>query len=356
MTNSKETRALAAFAAMSRIPDDYVLAAEQMLIEAEAGISRPAKPMGGFRRFLNSGWGAAVISGLVALAVLIFIIQAGVNPPGVTPPPMPPAGSTIEMSNEGVNYILSTELENYPEGTDCIAAVITGKNPGETVYQPAAWKLERLTASGVSPVGLSYTEEAGYQDPRADQYAQFTKKLYPTEPLTAGTYRLHATRHDGEKYVSVAYCTFTVGEAETVDKYGFYEGNEVIFNGMYGLTFFEDDPLFTDGNSFDIFGRSSDTKTKTVMLSGPVPAPRQIGDLGYMDPFTIHYRKSVLDAETGEILYHTYAFDYMEFDYSPDGRLLEFRDPADSKGPLPHEEAIALSKRFLEAEIGRAHV
>lgn len=593
MTNSKETRALAAFAAMSRIPDDYVLAAEQMLIEAEAGISRPPKPMGGFRRFLNSGWGAAVISGLVALAVLIFIIQAGVNPPGVNPPPTPPAGSTIEMSNEGVNYILSTELENYPEGTDCIAAVITGKNPGETVYQPAAWKLERLTASGVSPVGLSYTEEAGYQDPRADQYAQFTKKLYPTEPLTAGTYRLHATKHDGEKYVSVAWCEFTVGselyppEAENspytlsvpnttygsvnitvtvtakekgealpainrgwkivklagpantgntnivhlefdveasdppdantyatytesliledpstwlpgiyrlhdlnskgesvahcdfviygegytplttenpdhivvpgiflwanntpmilmfefydglwttlsidgrvktaihpillsdqtegglnvrsgsvveivmgkkitypnhgdlhglrvvtegtledvnenllillrgagytiqdtvdtkpVNRYEFYEGNEVIFNGMYDRTFFEDDPLFTDGNSFDIFGRSSDTKTKTVMLSGPVPAPRQIGDLGYMDPFTIHYRKSVLDAETGEILYHTYAFDYMEFDYSPDGQLLEFRDPADSESPLPHEEAIALSKQFLEA-------
>ena len=138
-------------------------------------------------------------------------------------------------------------------------------------------------------------------------------------------------------------------DTKPVNRYEFYEGNEVIFNGMDDRTFFEDDPLFTDGNSFDIFGRSSDTKTKTVMLSGPVPAPRQIGDLGYMDPFTIHYRKSVLDAETGEILYHTYAFDYMEFDYSPDGRLLEFRDPADSESPLPHEEAIALSKQFLEA-------
>lgn len=351
MTNSKETRALAAFAAMSRIPDDYVLAAEQMLIEAEAGISRPPKPMGGFRRFLNSGWGAAVISGLVALAVLIFIIQAGVNPPGVNPPPTPPAGSTIEMSNEGVNYILSTELENYPEGTDCIAAVITGKNPGETVYQPAAWKLERLTASGVSPVGLSYTEEAGYQDPRADQYAQFTKKLYPTEPLTAGTYRLHATKYDGEKYVSVAWCEFTVGEseAETVDKYGFYEGNEVIFNGMYDLTFFEDDPLFTDGDAIAIFGVSSFTKKETVVLSDVVPASRHIGDLGFMDPFTIHYKASVRNVETGEILYHTYANGYNEFDYSPDGRLLEFRDPADSESPLPHEEAIALSKQFLEA-------
>lgn len=96
MTNSKETRALAAFAAMSRIPDDYVLAAEQMLLEAEAGISRPQKPEGRFRRFLNSGWGAAVISGLVALAVLAFIIHAGVNPPPPTNRPSSPQGAPLK--------------------------------------------------------------------------------------------------------------------------------------------------------------------------------------------------------------------------------------------------------------------
>ena len=172
MTEQNNARALAAFAAMSRIPDDYVLAAEQMLIEAEAGISRPPKPMGGFRRFLNSGWGAAVISGIVALAVLIFIIQAGVNPPGVTPPPTPPAGSTIEMSTEGVNYTLSTELENYPEGTERITAVMTGKTKGETVYQAAGWHLERLTSDGAEPVGSFHTDDYVWHEPDADQYAR----------------------------------------------------------------------------------------------------------------------------------------------------------------------------------------
>ena len=215
MTNSKETRALDAFAAMNRIPDDFVLAAEQMLIEAEAGISRPPKPMGGFRRFLNSGWGAAVISGLVALAVLIFIIQAGVNPPGVNPPPTPPAGSTIEMSTEGVNYTLSTELENYPEGTERITAVMTGKTKGETVYQAAGWHLERLTSDGAEPVGSFHTDDYVWHEPDADQYARTTKLIYIEEPLTAGTYRLHATKYDGEKYVSVAWCEFTVVSNET---------------------------------------------------------------------------------------------------------------------------------------------
>ena len=111
MTDRKQTRALNTFAAMSRIPDDYILAAEQMLYEAEAGIARPAKPEGRFRRFLNSGWGAAVISGIVALSVLAFIIYAGVNPPGTYEPPVKPAGSTIEMSNHGVNFTISTEQE-----------------------------------------------------------------------------------------------------------------------------------------------------------------------------------------------------------------------------------------------------
>ena len=213
MTESKETRALNAFAAMSRIPDDYVLAAEQMLQEAEAGISRPQKPEGRFRRFLNSGWGAAMISGIVALAVLVFIIRAGKEPPTYDPPKQP-AGSTIEMSAEGVNYTLSTELENYPEGTERITAVMTGKTKGETVYQAAGWHLERLTSDGAEPVGSFHTDDYVWHEPDADQYARTTKLIYIEEPLSPGTYRLHATKYDGEKYVSVAWCEFTVGETE----------------------------------------------------------------------------------------------------------------------------------------------
>lgn len=219
MTNSKETRALAAFAAMSRIPNDYVLAAEQMLIEAEAGISRPPKPMGGFRRFLNSGWGAAVISGIVALAVLIFIIQAGVNPPATYEPPVKPAGSTIEMSDHGVNFTISTEQKQYPEGKGCITVIMTGKVKGEIISTPGGWHLERLTPEGAKVEEISYTEEMTFSaKPEKDAYATLEKTLYGTYTgggFPAGTYRLHATRHDGEKYVSVAWCEFTVVSNET---------------------------------------------------------------------------------------------------------------------------------------------
>ncbi len=211
MTDRKQTRALNAFAAMSRIPDNYILAAEQMLYEAEAGITRPAKPMGGFRRFLNSGWGAAVISGIVALAVLIFIIRAGKEPPTYDPPKQP-AGSTIEMSDHGVNFTIATEMENYPEGTERITAVMTGKTKGERVNRYNAWHLEKLTSDGAVTVGIAYPEDAGYDEPERDEYAKLTQSIRITKPLTPGTYRLHATEYDGEKYVSVAWCEFTVGE------------------------------------------------------------------------------------------------------------------------------------------------
>ena len=99
MTESTKRRALNAFAAMGTLPDAYILSAEEALYEAEAGIYRPAKPMGPVRRFLNSGWGAAVISGIVALTVLLLIIRAGQNPPTNYPPPVPPAGSSIDASS-----------------------------------------------------------------------------------------------------------------------------------------------------------------------------------------------------------------------------------------------------------------
>ncbi len=214
MTERNNARALNAFAAMSRISDDYVLAAEQMLLEAEAGISRPAKLEGRFRRFLNSGWSAAVISGIVALAVLIFIIQAGVNAPGTYEPPVKPAGSTIEMSDEGVNFTIATDMENYPEGTDLIRVVMTGKVKGEIFSTISGWHLERITEEGCDIVPISFgLLLLDSVKPERNEYVTLKKRIHIHDTtLMAGTYRLHATVYDGEKYVSVAWCEFTVGE------------------------------------------------------------------------------------------------------------------------------------------------
>ncbi len=223
MTESTKNRALNLFAAMGTIPDEYVTSAEEALYEAEAGIYRPAKPMGPFRRFLNSGWGAAVISGIVALTVLFLIIRAGQHPPTYQPP-APPSGSTIEMSDEGVNFTIATEQASYPEGINRFTVVMTGKTKGEKIAYADNWHLERLTDGGAEAVGgLYHTDDYREVTPATDEYATLTKTLNVNGALEAGTYRLHATKYDGEKYVSVVWCEFEVHGYEVMTEYVTYE-------------------------------------------------------------------------------------------------------------------------------------
>ena len=213
-----QERALNAFAAMESLPDSMLLEAENSLIAAEGGVIAPVKkPNGGFARFMRSGWTAAAISCIVALGVLIFIVRAGREAPTYQPP-VKPAGSTIEMSDHGVNFTISTEVENYPDGTNRITVIMTGKVKGKPIATIGGWHLERLTDDGAEVEAVSYTEVVTISaKPGRDEYATISKTLYGTNTgggFPAGTYRLHATKYDGEKYVSVAYCTFTIGNPE----------------------------------------------------------------------------------------------------------------------------------------------
>lgn len=241
MTDSTKNRALKAFASMDTIPDRYITAAEDALYEAEAGIRRPEKTPTPFLRFLNSGWGAAVISGLVALTVLIFIVRAGQNP--TNPPPAPPSGSSIEMSDEGVNFTIATEQNSYPADISSFTVIMTGKNKGESISLLNDWYLERLTEDGGAEEVQIYYNDLAIESatPTEDEYATIRKTLHINGIPHAGTYRLHATKHDGEKYVSVAYCTFTIGDSSdlTADAdYGIRPMREVYPTGANRVEIF----------------------------------------------------------------------------------------------------------------------
>lgn len=211
--NAEKTRALRVYEKMGDIGDRYILDAE---IPA-AVLPVPAPRFGGLRRFLSSGWCAAAISCIVALGVLIFIVRAGREAPAYQPP-VKPAGSTIEMATEGADFTISTEVENYPDGVGRITVVMTGRVKGKTITAMGGWHLERLTPEGAVAETVYYTEEVTISaKPGRDEYATIQKTLYGSYTgggFPAGTYRLHATRFDGEKYVSVAWCTFTIGEPE----------------------------------------------------------------------------------------------------------------------------------------------
>ena len=211
-------RALNAFAAMDSLPEGMIAEAENALITAEGRLAPPVKrPTGGLARFLRSGWCAAVLSGIVAIGVLLFIVRAGREAPTYQPP-VKPAGCTIEMADEGADFTLSMEQESYPDGTNRFTVIMTARSPGKRISMWGGWHLERLTEDGAEVVEISFTEDALISaKPSRNEYATLTKSIFGTNTgggFPAGTYRLHATEYDGEKYVSVAYCTFTIGDPD----------------------------------------------------------------------------------------------------------------------------------------------
>lgn len=224
-----QERALNAFAAMDTLPESMVLEAENALITAEGGRLAPKrmksagllpsekKRSGRLGDPTRSGWCAAVLSGIVAIAVLILVLRAG-KEPTVYPPPKQPAGSSITMSDHGADFTLSMELEDYPDGTNRFTVILTGKTKGKAISMHGGWHLERLTPEGAEAVEIFYTEEALISaKPGRDEYATLSKSIFGTGTgggFPTGTYRLHATEYDGEKYVSVAYCTFTIGDPD----------------------------------------------------------------------------------------------------------------------------------------------
>ena len=150
-------------------------------------------------------------------------------------------------------------------------------------------------------------------------------------------------------------------EPETEDGLGFYEGTEVyVYRLPYDYEYFTDHPVFTDGDLRLVLGNdySIERRTRTFTLSkaeltdGTVPAVRYHGDYGFSDQTSFFYRNTTTAAFVDdEILYHTYTDmdGRMEFDYSPEGQLMEFRYAERSVGTVSKEDARTASEQFLRA-------
>ncbi len=184
-------------------------------------------------RFLNSNWGVASVSLLIAFGVLIAIlrVEPGIGSGGESgtiaeqPPvvenPTPTVSALlpgkVPFAAEPTNYTIFVDSLLYAIDTTLpfnitLTVTLTANTPGESVLFLNDWRLENLTDSD-SSCSLSYTEE-GYEQftPAADQVATHSKSLY-TKDLTPGIYRLH--NMSGNR--SVAYCEFAVD-----DEYGTY--------------------------------------------------------------------------------------------------------------------------------------
>lgn len=240
MNEQKRQRALRAFSAMGSLPDDYVIAAENALYEAEAGLYRPEKTKGPLRRFMSSGWGVALISGIAALTAVMCIIRAGQDPAGVTPPPpVNPSVGTSVPNGEAANFTIATEKRVYGTAVDRIVVEVTGTRLGETVTSPGGWHLERILEEGCETVtGCFYTEEFIIADAAPTEYASFKKTIFIDGGLTGGQYRLHATQYNGEAYESVAFCEFEV-----------HGGTDAVEPGFGNFTVATEKKVYPDGTT-----------------------------------------------------------------------------------------------------------
>ena len=240
MNEQKKQRALNAFSAMGSLPDEYVMTAEKALYEAEAGLYRPERAKGPLRRFLASGWGVAIISGIAALTAVVCIIRAGQDPAGITPPPpVNPSVGTSVPNGEAASFTIATENRVYEAGVDRVVVEVTGTRPGETVTSPGGWYLERILEEGAEIVtGCYYTEEFIVADAAPTEYASFKKTIFIDSGLRDGQYRLHATQYNGEAYESVTFCEFEV-----------HGGTDAVEPGFGNFTIATDKEVYPGGTT-----------------------------------------------------------------------------------------------------------
>ena len=312
MTDSTKNRALKAFASMDTIPDRYITAAEDALYEAEAGIRRPEKTPTPFLRFLNSGWGAAVISGLVALTVLIFIVRAGQNP--TNPPPAPPVDSTPATDVATTDFTIAPRSPLYPVGTEYISVIISSGNPQASYEAIDVWYLEKLTAEG--PVKINTPiESTAFEVAADDTTRKASLTVGALSRLDAGLYRIHAIKQEGDELISLADCSFSVSEEAGRVL------NELSFHGV-------EPPIpYTIDVPDMIYGADSLTITITATEPGVAltDLPRhwliwKLDDRHWphddqMNPWTVSEPTLMSSPENGDYASYTLTFD---FHYPPE--------------------------------------
>ena len=93
-------KGITAFSLMSEIDLDIIEESMALVGESKAVVGGRVKEESALSRFLNSGWGVAMICAVVSLAVLIAMIQAGRNAP-VKPPVVGTAESGGVTEPEG---------------------------------------------------------------------------------------------------------------------------------------------------------------------------------------------------------------------------------------------------------------
>lgn len=159
---------------------------------------------------------------------------------------------------------------------------------------------------------------------------------------------LHTETHREE--TSVQSDTEAAEEAETVDKYGLYEGGEVIVGvSGYAPDFPEGDHGYEKQAVEYFYDRIGKIEKGRPIADDAAPATCQLGSAGVFTEKTLYYQQSY---ENGEASYRLYADETGLYTYlfTVDGRFEEYDMPADGVTPFEDDGlAVQTALDFLRS-------
>jgi hypothetical protein len=159
---------------------------------------------------------------------------------------------------------------------------------------------------------------------------------------------LHTETHREE--TSVQSDTEAAEEAETVDKYGLYEGGEVIVGvSGYAPDFPEGDHGYEKQAVEYFYDRIGKIEKGRPIADDAAPATCQLGSAGVFTEKTLYYQQSY---ENGEASYRLYADETGLYTYlfTVDGRFEEYDMPADGVTPFEDDGlAVQAALDFLRS-------
>ncbi len=196
-------------------------------------VRRSAREGNKFLAFLNSGWGAVAVSLAVAFVLLSAVIYIGNRAPGsgfsdtgsddTNSEWSPPISNdsttnaaevllpgTTPFAPQPAKFTISTDLM-IPEGTTSFTATATARMEGEGLSLCHSWSVECLTDPDWAGMTIT-TDDAIEVLPIEGIRAPCDKEITVKPGLVPGIYRLHAMKHNGSEYQSVAYCEFAVDD------------------------------------------------------------------------------------------------------------------------------------------------
>lgn len=159
---------------------------------------------------------------------------------------------------------------------------------------------------------------------------------------------LHTETHREE--TSVQSDTEAAEESETVDKYGLYEGGEVIVGvSGYAPDFPEGDHGYEKQAVEYFYDRIGKIEKGRPIADDAAPATCQLGSAGVFTEKTLYYQQSY---ENGEASYRLYADETGLYTYlfTVDGRFEEYDMPADGVTPFEDDGlAVQAALDFLRS-------